>query len=186
MAHAETLTPSALASLAAQLALWLPLEVAGAPAAANAFEIAESLPIWSLKRAAIRRPDDPFHENVLNTRRWHHQIREAGTPRYVARSKRLGNRAVRLLGVAGGDIAERMARAIAWIDEEQPVQHDCLARLLVIPAYFTIAIWLDDRPRHYLVLVESPVTMPTPGIHVPAELLRRLVEEMPERHGNRR
>jgi len=163
MAHTEPLPATALNSIARQIgerrSLTGPMFAAVAPGAA--LSIAESFKVWMLGVDALQQPPGRLATLARETGTWHHQINHGAQAREFARSVAA---AVPPGAVATGDMqlveltpspmAGRIGETIEWIDKN--ASGDPLARLLIVPAYYLVAFWLEQPNRDEIVVVDRP------------------------------
>lgn len=119
----------------------------------------ESFEIWTLHTTDL--PSAPAVDFDLSkllskTGRWHHQISQNNTPVGYALSgeaRRFGAY-WSLHGVLVSDLAKKVARAVARIDQDRP-QEDIEAHYVIVPSHKVILFFLRGPSRDEVYVVQS-------------------------------
>jgi hypothetical protein len=185
MAHAATISESALSHIARELAV--PVASLFAPDArksgALASErpeagLADSFPVWLLTSRALKRFSSRVSDLARDTHVWHHQIRvgkEAVAYAESYRSPLTGEHEAG--GVFPDPLAQAVDEAIDLIDEIDPLG-DPEVRLLVAPEFDLTAFWLlGDGGSQFLVVDALGSRLPR-GLILEDEFLR-VVRHLP-------
>jgi hypothetical protein len=156
MAHAPPIPADALAYLAQQLADRPSPRATQTLAARQSVGIAESFPVFALGLDATSDPSRPLQDIATPTGMWHHQLRHGPLAHEFARSVVNGPSATdwKISEVVSSDSSEKIDDAIGWIDANVP--GDPVARLLVAPAYYLTAFWLEDPNGSQIVVADRP------------------------------
>jgi hypothetical protein len=160
VAKPDPLSKSALKSAAQQLGELLaeaaaPAERALAPLANP--KLAESLAVCFAGADQVKNPPKDLSVLANPSGIWHHQIRTSAGVTHLARSNQEGFQpdALDVQQVVESPIAEKIDRAIAWIDREIP-DDSVTVRLLVIPAYYVHGLLLVEKNKYSAVLADQP------------------------------
>lgn len=161
MARAPEIPPGALESIARQIGNRLSPPGMTALAKGAPVEIGESFPVYMLGLDALRAKAKDLKAAVQQTGVWQHQIRYGSQAREFARSTAPGSGADdwRVQEVVKSPLAEHIDRAIAWIDKNGP--DDAVAYLLLIPAFYLTAFWLQEPKGDEIVIAEMPPKLGT-------------------------
>jgi hypothetical protein len=157
VAHSHSLTKRTLEHLAGGIAERFGPHTTAILAAGAAVELGESFEVWFLGRSAISRTTAPLQTIARRTGYWHHQIRHNGKAVQYARSAPHGpgEEDWDIHAVLSSDLAGKIDDAITWIDAHV-TEGDPLVRLLIVPAYFVTAFWLQDGASDRIVVVDMP------------------------------
>jgi|HubBroStandDraft_6_1064221.scaffolds.fasta_scaffold296140_2 hypothetical protein len=141
----------------------------------------ESFEIWILRvnealSDAATNPD--LFKYLFNTGNWHHQISQNGVPVGYALSGPAasfgGDWSLR--GLFASDLAKKIARAIAKIDQERP-QDDIEAYYVVVPSHKIVCFFLRGYSFDEVFVVRSTHVPPGPtegGFYTPREFIQSL------------
>jgi hypothetical protein len=156
MASAEALPQEVLEAVAQQIGERLSGASQQALSSGEGLEIAESFPIWAMGLAATVDPGVDLGRSAYPTGYWHHQIRHGARAIEFAKSRSTGPRAEdwRVEEIVTSPIAEKIDSAVRWLDDN--VRDDGLVRLLVVPAYFIHALWIESPGGSRILLVDRP------------------------------
>jgi hypothetical protein len=158
MAHTVDLSPAALASIARQIGERRSPSSLFAMAPGAALQVAESFPIWMLGYDALQQPAGRLATLAKDTGTLHHQINSGNQAREFARSVPAtapgGAADLQLVELSSSPTAGRVGEAVKWIDEQST--GDPFVRLLLIPAYYTTAFWLELADQDQIVVVDRP------------------------------
>jgi hypothetical protein len=185
MAHAPPIPNDVLANLARQLAD-RPSKLTMQSLAENQpVGIAESFPVFALGLDTISDPSRSLRDIATATGMWHHQLRHGPLPNEFARSVVNGPSAAdwKISEVVSSAATQNIDDAIGWIDQNVP--GDPIARLLVAPAYYLTAFWLDGPNGEQVVIADRPERYGMLELHhlySAAEFLR-LLSEAPHAQG---
>lgn len=157
MASVQPLPAEVLDFVAKQIGTRLSERATRAIKSGEPIEIGESFPIWMVGVSSLN--EESLEESAFHTGYWHHQIRHGDRVLEFAKSRPLGPSADdwRLEEVVESPIAERIDRAIQWIDDT--VREDEPVRLLVIPAYFVHAFWIGRDWYTRILLIDRPESL---------------------------
>lgn len=180
MAHSESLPEQTLKHIASQIGERLSEAALKAEGAGVRLQIGESLPVWTLGLDATTRVDEDIRKLATNTGFWHHQILHGEEPKEFARSRPTGPRPDdwTVKEVVTSHIADRIGAAIVWVDRNY--QRDAIARILIVPAYYLHALWLDDGNTSQIVVADKPKMyskLEYEKLYTSPEFLRALNEE---------
>jgi hypothetical protein len=176
MAHADMFPNEVLDSIVEQIGSRLSL-----PPGAGPSEVRETFSIWMLGLDATTKPDEPIGKLAKPTGRWHHQISVGGRSSAFARSMPLGPAPTDWSVTqtsTHSDIAEAIDKTIDWIDKN--VKRDPLTRLLIVPAYFIHAFWLDYGETSSILIAHMPeqyTKLRYETLYTPKEFLELLAQE---------
>jgi hypothetical protein len=179
MAHAPPIPEDALAYLAQQLAQRPSARATQTFAARQSVGIAESFPVFALGLDATKDPSRPLRDIATPTGMWHHQLRHGPLAHEFARSVVNGPKATdwKISEVVSSDSSAKIDDAISWIDKNVP--GDPVARLLVAPAYYLTAFWLEYPNESQVVVADRPEQYSMLELHhlyTAKEFLQRLSE----------
>ena len=121
-------------------------------------EIRESFPLWYLPRSALATPFARLAEVCADARQWHHQIHAGGRALFAVHSAVHGA-TLQFRSLSRGAFAGRLAETIGWVDRY--VADPGTVRLLRIPWLPASALWLADRLKDRLVVIDL-----APGLDV--------------------
>jgi|HubBroStandDraft_2_1064218.scaffolds.fasta_scaffold741336_1 hypothetical protein len=185
MAHAPPIPADALAYLAQQLADRPSPRATQILAARQSVGIAESFPVFALGLDATSDPSRPLQDIATPTGMWHHQLRHGPLAHEFARSVVNGPSATdwKISEVVSSDSSEKIDDAIGWIDANVP--GDPVARLLVAPAYYLTAFWLEDPNGSQIVVADRPEQYSMLEFHhlYTAQEFLQLLSEAPHARG---
>jgi hypothetical protein len=185
MAHAPPIPADALAYLAQQLADRPSPRATQTLAARQSVGIAESCPVFALGLDATSDPSRPLQDIATPTGMWHHQLRHGPLAHEFARSVVNGPSATdwKISEVVSSDSSEKIDDAIGWIDANVP--GDPVARLLVAPAYYLTAFWLEDPNGSQIVVADRPEQYSMLEFHhlYTAQEFLQLLSEAPHARG---
>ena len=154
MAHPDMFPAATLNTLASEIGLRVPATLR---AAKPALHIAETFSVWMLGLDATTKPDQDISKLAQQTSQWHHQIKSSGKVETFARSVPHGPNptdwTIAQLTTAS-PIAEKIDKAADWIDNN--VKGDPLVRLLIVPAYYLHAFWLEDQGTSHVLVIDMP------------------------------
>lgn len=159
MARAPEIPNAALVSLAQQIGDRLSPTSLETLSLDQPLQIAESFPVFMAGLDAIKSAGD-IKSAVRQTGVWHHQIRHGQHAREFARSLEVtpSGQQWQLQEIATSDSAARIEDAIGWIDAN--VKDDAVACVIVVPAYYVTAFWLQsdrtDGPVDRVVVADRP------------------------------
>jgi hypothetical protein len=116
------------------------------PSSTRTCEIAESFEVWQIDAPAIvdSPPRVALRDVARPTARTHHQLHVGGVPVAYARSAMQG-RMRRVINLSVSPLAEAIDRAIGYLDVNARWRGE--ARMLLVPARRTVALWLVPRDR---------------------------------------
>lgn len=155
MAHTHRIARSSQRRLVAVLAPAAHRHLAhrrGTDDQAGALSLAETFQLWHLSDTALR-SGRRLRRAARNTGLWHHQIRDGGAVRHFAHSARDGNGRWTVRSVSSSDLPRRIEEGVAWLDRN--ARNDPLARLLIIPEHYIVAIWFRKKRSDNLLLLEA-------------------------------
>jgi hypothetical protein len=154
MASVQQLPEKVLEAIAEQIGMRLSESAERAIASGEPLELGESFPIWMIGLSSLM--EEAIEASAVHTGYWHHQIRHGQRVAEFAKSRPLGPGTAdwRVEEVVESPIAEKVDRAIQWIDDT--VHEDEPVRLLVIPAYFVHAFWIGRGWDSRLLLIDAP------------------------------
>ena len=124
-------------------------------------DLAETFDVWMLgakKLAAGVKAGQDLAQLAKPTHHLHHQVKQSGAALCSATSSTKAALAPQVSGMALSPLAEKIDRAIDWLDHHSGLEDDPLVRLLVIPAYQVNAFWLVDEAgsESRVVVIDAP------------------------------
>ena len=131
-------------------------------------ELAESFPVYVIDKDPRELNGLSLRAVVRHTGQWHHQIKHAGDANEFARSSQAsasGSTPAAPDAAAGwqinaiftSDIAKHLDETIDWIDRNHTqVAADGAVNLLIVPAIFMHAFWIESAPIEYVVIADVP------------------------------
>lgn len=166
MAHADSLPGDVLTSIANQLGDRMttmsgPQFLSGSPV-----ELTETFSVWALGADAVGEAAQSNADIQLfatPTGRWHHQVMFGSSAEAFARSTPLGiepgSWSLREFFIS--PLADKIDKAVEWVD--QNIVDDPLVRLLTVPAYQVLALWLtrDGIIGSQVLVVDAPIQYST-------------------------
>lgn len=178
MAHAERLSPAALAEIERQLGSRQGRDGCVRPPHAPPTHLGESFPLWTLPLAAIDQRARSVREKARTTAIWHHQLRSGDRPSHYARSRtRDGTQYNEVIELVRSGLAGAIDQAVDWIDDN--VGEGPVVRLLHIPAYLTTVFWLEDERQDLFLLIDAPAryrdALGEPELIAAGDFLGRLI-----------
>lgn len=147
----------------------------------GAMFLEESFAIWALRvndlRADAATNPDLF-KSLFNTGNWHHQITQNGVPVGYALSGPAASfeGGWSLHGLFASDLAKKIARAIAKIDQERP-QDGIEAYYVVVPSHKLVCFFLRAYSFDEVFVVKSTRVPPGPKegeFYTPREFIESL------------
>lgn len=168
MAHAPELPSGALQSIARQIGSRLTPSGFAAASRGATVAVAESFPVYMLGLDAVAKKPQSMKEAVRETGVWQHQIRHGSTAQEIARSTAPGAPAGakddwKVQEVVASPAAARIDEAIAWIDANAP--EDSVANMLVVPAFYLTAFWLQNPKGDEVVIADMPAGLQKLAFH---------------------
>lgn len=161
VAHSHSLPEVTRVRLAGQISRRLSRVGAAVLKASGTLELGESFDVWFLGQSAITNSSARLATVARRTGYWHHQIRHNGKGTEYARSEVHGPGAEdwKIHAIYSSDLAGKIDETIGWIDLNYKDNDDPLAHILIIPAYFVTAFWLEGTERDEIVMIEGPVSL---------------------------
>jgi hypothetical protein len=156
MAHLEPIPRDVLKSLADQIGRKLPVELADEYAAGPPPQLTESLPVMRLPLEALAGKAGRLRRRVVETGRWHHQIRWADKTRDYATSQSPGRKAKawEIVSIGRSELPPLLAEALAWV--ERHAKGDPTVRLVTVDGYKAVLLWLEHDDRDEIVVARPP------------------------------
>jgi hypothetical protein len=144
--------------------------------------LGETLPVWVLGPRALQRGAESLDRLAQPTGLWHHQIMTGERSVAFARSMPLGPAPAdwKVQEATASPIAGAIAHAIRWT--ERNVDHDAIARLLILPAYYLHALWLIGSHQGHIVIADRPAAyeaLRLEHLYTTAEFLAAVAEQQP-------
>ncbi len=137
-------------------------------------QLADALPVWSITTDVAKSDEAGLASLARPARMWHHQVVVNGVHVAFARTRQVRGRP-RFLALVPSPVAGRIDRALDWVDRNVP--RDPPLRLLEAPPYRVTALWIAQRKRSRLLVVDAPPGLNLPDESMPvdeAEFLNRL------------
>ena len=156
MAHVQKVPDDALDAIAKQVGKLYPSLDNNVTQRQPSAELTETFPVWFLSTEAINTGNGNLLELAQDTFRWHSQIWIDGKPEGVVRTMASDGDASdwTVRQILKGDFAKTVDDAIHWVDAE--VNTDPLVRILEIPTFFIMALWLIDGQESSVVIARLP------------------------------
>ena len=158
MANADKISQDALDIISGQIAARVPylIEQKLLPQAAS-IKVGDSFPLWRLGGDAIvvkRRTLPDLLKLATRTDRWHHQVTFDGKDLAYARSVPLKKQPLREIFVSR--LAGSIHQAVRLV--EARAKKDTLIRLLSVPAYQVVALWLinESKGASQILVIDAP------------------------------
>jgi hypothetical protein len=154
MARIEEPSEAALASIAQQIGGKFPASLAKQYAREAPPALAETLPVLMLPFDNVER-GERFRDRLKPTDLWHHQIRRADVATDYANS--VGpdeNGEWHVVAVGRSNLPANLDRALTVV--ERRAKGDPWVRLVLIPAYQSAVLWLEQEDGDEIVVVTAP------------------------------
>ena len=181
MPHTEPIDEPIIDAIATQVGSVFPHVVSDRALLRKKSELTETFPVWALRAEDLFNRDDPLSKLARPTGDWHTQLRIGGKALGFALTSPVGPKPEdwRLGAIFESPIAALIDEAISWVDENVPdapdPELDPVVRLLDLPNYRIIALWLVNprRPADVVVarLPTNPRVLETGRLYPEAEFL---------------
>lgn len=156
MAHADPFRPDVLDALTPQIGDRLGSAAAPFIRGGAKPTLGETFAVWMLGLDATAKRGVDIRRLATPIGRWHHQIRFGNQTPMYARSMPLGPNPNdwTIMQVTTSPLAKTIDEAINWIDQNAP--DDPLVRLLIVPAYYLHAFWLERAGQSHILILDMP------------------------------
>lgn len=156
MVFAARLSDAIRLSIADQIGQMLPAEEGFVE---QELVLGESLPVRTLTADALQKVDGALRDATESSAEWHHQLVRGGDVAALTATS-IGNEGEQIVvEVAEPPFAQALARAVSRLDEELG-ESDDRAELLIVPAYYLVAILLTG-PTERVLVVDRPERLST-------------------------
>ncbi len=115
------------------------------------FALAESLPVRSLSVGELENLDGPLRPATSDLGQWHHQVTQGDNEGSIAATSVASDGSQSVVEVATPAYATAISRAVTRLDEhlaDDPAE----VELLVVPAYYIVALLLSGEKERVLVV----------------------------------
>lgn len=155
MPHTDPISSDALKKIAQEIGLRVSETGLETLTANGTLELTASMEVWGLGLSALAEANKSLESLVFRTGSWHHQISHSGVAKEFARTEPGATAdGWTVQDLTTSPIAAQIDAALDWVDRN--VRTDPRVRLLVVPAYYLHALWLQDAGQDQILIADRP------------------------------